>query len=70
MVTHLAQIAACADRHYLLSKLQDSSGEAHTELKLLSDTERIDELARMLSGASSPVARAHAQELLDKNKLS
>ncbi len=70
VVTHLAQIAACADRHYLLSKLQDSSGEAHTELKLLSDTERIDELARMLSGASSPVARAHAQELLDKNKLS
>jgi len=63
-ITHLPQIAALADRHYLVSKRVEK-GRTRTEVTLLSKTERVEELARMLGGEKiSAAARAAAEELL------
>jgi DNA repair protein RecN (Recombination protein N) len=63
-VTHLAQIAAYADTHFLVEK-RTSSGRTSTVVRRLSADERIDELARMAGdGRATPKARAHAEELL------
>jgi DNA repair protein RecN (Recombination protein N) len=64
-VTHLAQVAACADRHVVVSKA--SSGDGVTSaLQAVDGRARVAELARMLGGAQhSVVGLAHAQELLD-----
>lgn len=63
-ITHLPQIAALADRHYLVSKRVEK-GRTRTEVSLLSAQKRIEELARMLGGETvSAAARAAAEELL------
>ena len=63
-VTHLPQVAACADHHLLVSKLS-KSGEVLSTVSQLDHAQRVAELARMLSGAKqSDVTRAHAQEML------
>lgn len=49
-ITHLAQIAAMADHHYLIEK-NLSAGHTTTEIKHLSVEEITEELARILSGA-------------------
>jgi DNA repair protein RecN (Recombination protein N) len=59
VVTHLAQIAAHADRHLRVTK----QGGA-TRVDAVSDDERSVELARMLSGDVSEVSLAHARELM------
>jgi DNA repair protein RecN (Recombination protein N) len=63
-VTHLAQVAACADRHYLVSKSGDAAGT--TSLVRLIDAEvRVGEIARMLGGhGQSVTSMAHAREML------
>lgn len=48
-VTHQAQIARFADHHYLVSKFVES-GRTVTEVKELSEEERVEELARMIGG--------------------
>jgi len=65
VVTHLPQVAALADRQIAVSK--DSSGEiTSSSVRELTGSERVAELARMLSGNSdSEVARQHAEELLN-----
>lgn len=63
VVTHLAQVAAAADAQISVSKTV-RDGATYAEAKRLTDTERVDELARMLSGSSSKSAREHARELL------
>lgn len=67
-VTHSAQIASLASSHYLVSK-SVTDGTTETSVKLLSDGERIDETARIISGMSiTENARAAAEELInDKN---
>ena len=62
-VTHNAQIARYADAHYLVSK---EFGPERTVTKVLelSKDEKIDELARMIGGTVTPLARKHAGELL------
>ena len=63
-ITHLPQIAAKGDHHYLVYK-EDTDSETITRLKLLSPGERISELAKMLSGESiTEAARLNATELL------
>ncbi|MEN9956209.1 MAG: hypothetical protein RLY34_1016, partial [Actinomycetota bacterium] len=66
VVTHLAQVAAFANQH--LRVLKTSSEEfTATDVVSLSHDERVNELARMLSGLpESESGRAHAAELLDK----
>lgn len=49
-VTHLPQIAAFADQHFLIEK-REERGRTRTNVRLLSTEERTGEVARMLSGA-------------------
>lgn len=63
-ITHLPQIAAKGDHHYLVFK-QDYDHETRTGLKLLSSQERVSELAKMLSGENiTRAAILNAEELL------
>jgi DNA repair protein RecN (Recombination protein N) len=63
VVTHLAQVAAFADRHVVVSKSVDGERAATTAVEV-SGTDRIAEVARMLSGSDSEASCAHASELL------
>lgn len=64
VVTHLPQVAAFADAHaYVAKNATDSS--VTSEVKRLSDAERVEELSRMLAGLESETGRAHAEELLE-----
>ncbi|OCA93849.1 DNA repair protein RecN [Actinobaculum suis] len=63
VVTHLPQVAAFATTQIAVVK-QSTRGTARTEVVELTGEERISELARMLSGNETDVARAHAAELL------
>jgi len=63
-ITHLPQVAAKGDYHFWVYK-QDTEQETVTHLKLLSQKERVEELAKMLSGENiSDAALQNAQELL------
>jgi DNA repair protein RecN (Recombination protein N) len=63
-VTHVPQIAALADRHFLAEKMQ-SRGRTTAAVRLLDARERVAELARMLAGETVPeTAVRHARELL------
>ena len=61
-VTHLQQIAALADHHFLVEKYFED-GRTHTRLTALTGEERVNEIARMLGGEEES-ARAHAREML------
>jgi DNA repair protein RecN (Recombination protein N) len=65
VVTHLAQVAARASTHVVVSK-QVGTDETHTEAIVVNDPDqRVAEIARMLSGTpDSDAARQHAAELL------
>ncbi len=66
VVTHLAQVASMADAHYLVSK---SAGDVpETTITPISGTERVREVARMLSGRVTDASLAHAGELLSNTK--
>ncbi len=66
-VTHLAQVAVCA-RHQL--QVRKASGEVSTivDTTILGNDDRVNEIARMLSGKISAQSRAHAVELLSAAK--
>lgn len=63
-VTHLPQVAACGENHWRVEK--HFTGETtQSQLRVLNDVERIEEIARMLAGVSiSDNTRAVAQEML------
>tara|TARA_R110002050_G_scaffold13413_6_gene42511 strand:- start:1275 stop:2882 length:1608 start_codon:yes stop_codon:yes gene_type:complete len=64
-ITHLPQIAAKGNQHYKVFK-EDVAGVTTTNLKQLSEDERIVEIAEMLSGKDiSDSAITHAKELLN-----
>ncbi len=65
VVTHLAQVAAFADRHYVVIKADD--GQVTTSgVQLVSDEQRAAELARMMAGLeTTESALAHAGELVE-----
>jgi DNA repair protein RecN (Recombination protein N) len=63
-ITHLAQIAARAHRHIVVSK-GARAGVTTADVAQLTDTQRVTEIARMLGGdPESDTSRAHAAELL------
>jgi DNA repair protein RecN (Recombination protein N) len=63
-VTHLPQVAACADHHLLVSKHSDKQG-ASSQVSALAADERVNEIARMLGGEKlSATTLAHAREML------
>jgi DNA repair protein RecN (Recombination protein N) len=64
-VTHLAQVAAQADRQLRVSK-RATRDAIRTSVQALDPAERIDEVARMLGGAEITArTRAHAREMLE-----
>ncbi|KAB2906589.1 MAG: DNA repair protein RecN [Burkholderiaceae bacterium] len=63
-VTHLPQVAACADHHLVVSKRRDKAGTTSTVLPV-QDGARVTEVARMLGGERlSDTTLAHAREML------
>ncbi|HWA33495.1 MAG TPA: hypothetical protein VG737_05170, partial [Cyclobacteriaceae bacterium] len=67
-ITHLPQIAATGDAHFLVYK-DNSSKKTVSEIKQLSESERVEEVAKMIGGAKpSTTARANAKELIDSVK--
>jgi DNA repair protein RecN (Recombination protein N) len=65
-VTHLAQIAAVADQNYLILKREDN-GNTLTEMKMLSDVEKVTEVARLAGGVQSDLSEQYAKELIEKS---
>jgi DNA repair protein RecN (Recombination protein N) len=61
-ITHLPQVAASADAHFVVSK-EVKDGRTISELTLLDCKSRVSELARMLGGQSE-AARKHAEAML------
>ena len=65
VVTHLAQVAAWADRHYVVRKSENGS-VTQSDVEAVEGATRVVEIARMLSGQEeSDRAREHAEELLN-----
>ncbi|GAV31489.1 ATPase [Coriobacteriaceae bacterium EMTCatB1] len=64
VVTHLAQVAAYADRHVVVEKRDGDGGREATHAVEVVGEARVTEIARMLSGATSAVSVEHARELL------
>jgi DNA repair protein RecN (Recombination protein N) len=63
-VTHLPQVAACADHHLLVSKLATGKQTQSTVTPIATEA-RVRELARMLGGGEqSEISLAHAREML------
>ena len=64
VVTHSPQVAALGDRHFQVAK-QQSADMTLSRVDLLSDTARVDEIARMISGDTiTTEARAAARTLI------
>lgn len=67
-ITHLPQIAAFADHHYLIEK-EAQGGRTRTAVRQLSAEERRQEVARMLSGAKvTDTSLKHAEQLLKSSR--
>lgn len=66
-ITHLPQIAAMGTTHYKVSKNETKNG-TKTTMKRLSDAERIEEIAQMLSGSKiTEAAIENAKQLLNQS---
>jgi len=63
-ITHLPQIAAFGDYHFLIEK-SEKRGRTQTDVRRMEETERTQEIARMLSGAKlTETSLKHAEHLL------
>jgi DNA repair protein RecN (Recombination protein N) len=63
-VTHLPQIAAFADQHFVIEK-QEKQGRTKTSIRLMDDAARTEEIARMLSGEKlTETSRKHAAQMV------
>ncbi len=64
-ITHLPQIAAFGDQHFLIEKTV-RQGRTQTEVRLMERSDRVEEIARMLSGESlTDTSLKHAEQLLE-----
>jgi DNA repair protein RecN (Recombination protein N) len=67
-ITHLPQIAAFADQHFLIEKTE-KRGRTQTEIRKMDDAERAREIARMLSGEKlTETSLKHAEHLLETSR--
>ena len=67
-ITHLPQIAAFGDQHFLIEKTE-KRGRTQTEIRRMEDSERTQEIARMLSGAKlTETSLKHAAHLLESSR--
>lgn len=68
-ISHLPQVASMSDHHLFISK-DSVDDRTTTHVKELSGSERIDEIARMISGASvTDITRQNAKEMIEQNQL-
>ncbi|MBQ1186304.1 MAG: DNA repair protein RecN [Clostridia bacterium] len=68
-VTHLAQIAAAAEGHFLIEK-SVKDGKTYTNVTLLNEDDRIKEIARIMSGTNlTENTISSAKELIDRSKI-
>ena len=64
-VTHLAQVAAFGDHHLVIQK-QEEDGRTFTRVRVLSPEERVEEIARIVSGENlTGTAMQNAREMLE-----
>jgi DNA repair protein RecN (Recombination protein N) len=67
-ITHLPQIAAFADQHFLIEKTE-RRGRTETGVRQMEQHERVEEIARMLSGASlTETSLRHAEQMLAQSR--
>lgn len=67
-ISHLAQIAAMADTHFLIEK-ENEQESTHTDIRLLTEAESVEELARILGGAKiTEAVRNSAREMRELAK--
>ena len=67
-ITHLPQIAAFADQHFVIEKA-DKDGRTRTSIRRMDEDERAREVARMLSGAKlTETSLEHARSLLESSR--
>jgi DNA repair protein RecN (Recombination protein N) len=67
-ITHLPQIAAFANQHFLIEK-SDKNGRTRTSIRRMEESERESEIARMLSGAKlTETSVEHARQLLESSR--
>jgi DNA repair protein RecN (Recombination protein N) len=67
-ITHLPQIAALADAHFVVDKTE-SRGRTHTHVRRLAQQERVDEIARMIGGIKvGEAAKRAAAEMLQSRE--
>jgi DNA repair protein RecN (Recombination protein N) len=67
-VTHLPQIAAFADQHFLIEK-REQQGRTKTAVRLMNESARTQEIARMLSGATlTETSVKHAEQMLKASR--
>ena len=67
-ITHLPQIAAFGDQHFLIEK-SVKQGRTQTEIQLMEPPQRIEEIARMLSGAKlTDTSLKHAEHLIEMSR--
>jgi DNA repair protein RecN (Recombination protein N) len=67
-ITHLPQIAAFGDQHFLIEKTE-KRGRTQTDVRRMEDSERTQEIARMLSGAKlTETSLKHAEHLLQSSR--
>ena len=64
VVTHLAQVAVAAEKHYLVRKSAGEGGVPETSLVEITGEDRVAEVARMLSGDTGEASRDLAREML------
>ena len=63
-VTHLPQVAACANQHLVVAK-NTHGNQVHSSVTPVEDDARVQEIARMLGGETlTPTTLAHAREML------
>jgi DNA repair protein RecN (Recombination protein N) len=68
-ITHLAQIASMATSHYGVAKAVKKD-RTSTEVRLLGDRERVDEIARMLGGKTiTGTTLKHAEEMIERGSV-
>jgi DNA repair ATPase RecN len=74
MVSHLSQIASCAQAHFQVSKRttpiggQAQKARTFATVVRLETEERLNELARLLGSQVTPTSLQHAKELLEQNQ--
>jgi DNA repair protein RecN (Recombination protein N) len=67
-ITHLPQIAAFGDQHFLIEKTE-KRGRTQTDVRRMEESERTQEIARMLSGAKlTETSMKHAEQLLKSSR--